>query len=249
MLCVLCVIIVSTLNAKLRNLPFFVTFAFPNQQLNTVKPILLTILTSCIILHSSCNVSAQTEQLQSYMDRFPQSQLCDVYKYCFQDRFGLEHLMSDSLAAVRYIEYELQNSNPDDWQCPLFHYPLLNGNYVRVDINYVRKGIVPMEILVSAMLQSVKGVEPVGIEQIESWKCEWGRIRESLLDVRPLPRNFAEDSHAIDSLLESGRYAMHHSPLYNKTYHQHYRIIRKDVFDRLLLPLIMSDPSDKRTNH
>lgn len=188
----------------------------------------------------SSEAQTATERLQAYMDRFPQSQLRDVYKYCFQDCFGLEHLMSDSMGAVRYIEYEINNSDTADWQCPLFHYPTLNGNYVRVDVNYVRKGIVPMGTMVSAMLQSTRGVEPVNAAQIESWKREWRQLRESLNDVRPLPRNFVAESETIDSLLAEGKYAIHHSALFNKTYRQHYRIIRKDVFEKMILPLIVN---------
>lgn len=199
---------------------------------------ILILLFSCIGLSVAQHSNWRVERLQEYMNRFPQSQLRDVYKYCFQDYFGLEHLLSDSMAAVRYIEYELDNSDTNDWQFPLFHYPLLNSNYVRVDINYVRKGMVPMGIMVSAMLQSTAGVEPVDAGRIELWKAEWRLLRNALLEVRPLPKNFVEESDLIDSLLVSGQYAMHHSVLYNKSYHQHYRIIRHDVFDKLIKPLI-----------
>lgn len=199
----------------------------------------LVLCAFCVVtLPSTVAQATETARLQAYMDRFPQSQLRDVYKYCFQDHFGLEHLMSDSMAAVRYIEYELQNSDTADWQYPLFYYPLLNGNYVRVDINYVRKGIVQIGVLVSAMLQSASGANPVDELQIVAWREEWGRMRDILNNMHPRPLNFEEDSEAIDSLLASGHYAFHHSELYNKTYRQHYRIIRRDVFEKMILPYI-----------
>ena len=40
--------------------------------------------------------------VQVYMDRFPESDLRDLYKYCFQDFFGPEHLISDSLGGELY---------------------------------------------------------------------------------------------------------------------------------------------------
>lgn len=216
---------------------------FAKLKTNTLKHFFIqtiSLTTFLFVALPSSKAQTTTERLQAYMDLFPQSQLRDVYKYCFQDYFGLEHLMNDSMGAVRYIEYEINNSDTADWQRPLFHYPTLNGNYVRVDVNYARKGIVPMGTMVSAMLQSTRGVEPVNAAQIESWKREWRQLRESLYDVRPLPRNFVAESETIDSLLAEGKYAIHHSALFNKTYHQHYRIIRKDVFEKMILPLIVN---------
>ena len=202
--------------------------------------ICISVAMTLVALSSSRAQEAGRERLQAYMDTYPQSQLRDVYKYCFQDRFGLEHLLSDSMSAVRYLEYELQNADTADWHYPLFHYPTLYGNYVRVDINYVRKGIVPMGVMVSAMLRSTDGIEPVGEEDVEAWRKEWGNLREVLLDIRPLPCNFVEDSEVIDALLASGKYAVHHSAQFNKTYHQHYRIVRSDVFEHLLMPYIVN---------
>lgn len=173
-------------------------------------------------------------RLKMYMLRFPQSQLCDVYKYCFQDAFGLEHLLSDSMGAVRYIQYEIEHSDSADLQQPLFYYPLLNNNYVRVDINYVRQGIIPMDVMVSAMLESATKID----YDSAMWHSRWLGIARLLKGIEPQPLNYDEDYAAIEQLLSSGRYACHHSRLFNATYRQHYRIIRRDVFERSLLPLI-----------
>ena len=177
--------------------------------------------------------------VQDYMWRYPQSQLRDLYKFCFQDVFGLEHLLNDSLSAVRYIEYEMANSDSNDWRQPLFVYPLtLVNNYVRVDINYVRKGVVPMGVFVSAMLRSVENnVEARRIDK-QSWPACWHSLLEVIERVTPRPLNFEEDKALIDEVLKKGEYAVHHSALFNATYHQHYRIIRRDVFEQLLAPLI-----------
>ncbi|MBR3529430.1 MAG: hypothetical protein IKN84_07195 [Bacteroidales bacterium] len=176
--------------------------------------------------------------VQVYMDRFPESDLRDLYKYCFQDFFGPEHLISDSLGAVNYIVYELSHSDESDWKQPLFFYPLgLMGNYVRVDINYVKQGIVPMDVFVSALLRS--GADgPSGGKKMEYWKTLWERIALASGMVSPRPGNWDEDSSAIAATLAEGRYALHHSARFNNTYRQHYRIIRADIFERDLLPLI-----------
>lgn len=173
-------------------------------------------------------------RLQMYMKQYPQSQLRDVYKFCFQDFWGLEHLLSDSMGAVRYINYELEHSDSADWQRPLFCYPLPLNNYVRVDINYVRQGIIPMGTLVSAMLQSAQN-ETCDIDQ---WRSRWISILQMLKQIEPQPQNYDEDLAEITELLDSGRYACHHSRLFNTTYRQHYRIVRRDIFEKQLLPLI-----------
>lgn len=188
-----------------------------------------------------CVVTGIHGKMQDYMTTFPQSQLRDVYKFCFQDFFGLEHILSDSAGAARYIEYELSHSDTDDWNRPLFFYPLtIMNNYVRVDLNYVRKGIIPLELMVSAMLQSSVPVDIDKTEKLEYWKAMWRMIEQCLNDVEPRPLNFELDSMEISQQLSSGQYAMHHSKLFNETYRQHYRIIRRDVFDRLLHPHIVN---------
>lgn len=190
--------------------------------------------TDCVITGIHC-------KMQDYMTVFPQSQLRDVYKFCFQDFFGLEHIMSDSAGAVRYIEYELSHSDTNDWDRPLFYYPLtIVNNYVRVDLNYVRKGIIPIGLMVTAMLQSGRPHDVDEKTMLDQWKSLWQLIVQCLDDVEPRPLNFEDDSLMIDQQLSSGQYAVHHSRLFNETYRQHYRIIRRDVFDRLLLPLIVS---------
>lgn len=192
-----------------------------------------------VIPHDICDGLVFQEQaacrLEKYKSRFPKSQLCDVYKYCFQDFFGLEHLLTDSIAAVRYIEYEMNNADSGDWQQPLFYYKLLLNNYVRVDIGYVRKGIIPVGTLVSAMLRSSQSVD----YDKELWRRRWHQILDILQRVDYKPLNYDEDYKLIEQTIDSGKYALHHSRLFNATYRQHYRIVRRDVFEEMLLPLIV----------
>ena len=57
-------------------------------------------------------------------------------------------------------------------------------------------------------------------------------------DLYPDLPALEEDRLAIESLLGEGRYAWHHSRAYNEHYRPHYRLIRRDIFERELLPLI-----------
>ena len=173
--------------------------------------------------------------LQDYMKRFPESQLRDVYKFCFQDYFGPEHLVSDSARVAQYIVKEIDDADTGDWLSPLFIYPLgLEGNFVRFDLNYVRKKIVDVGSLASAFVKSSQGWLDCGERSLEEWQRQWSQIERLSRRLSPLPKNFDEDSALIAEALAAGQYAFHHSKLYNETYHQHYRIVREDIAKELI---------------
>ena len=46
------------------------------------------------------------------------------------------------------------------------------------------------------------------------------------------------DRAIVRKALDSGDFAVHHSARYNKAYSRHYRIIRADIVDKMILPLI-----------
>ena len=198
---------------------------------------------------SSCNgggktadnneVSPELAVMQRYMDTYPQSQLRDMYKFFFQDFFGAEHLITDSAASLGYIEYELSNADSSDWNLPRFYYPLgTDSNYWRVDVGYVRDGVLTAGQLTSALLRSANPSDSAEKPSIETWRRHWESILALLPQIDPQPQCIETDSAIIDSLLVSGHYAMHHSKLFNGTYHQHYRIIRRDIFEAEILPLL-----------
>ena len=51
-----------------------------------------------------------TKQMQTY----PKSRLLDIYKSCFQDYMGAEHLVSDRERVKAYLDEELQTTSLDD---------------------------------------------------------------------------------------------------------------------------------------
>jgi hypothetical protein len=74
--------------------------------------------------------------------------------------------------------------------------------------------------------------------EVEVWAKEWEQI-EGIIAAMELPLlNYDADAAAIKEMLATGRYAVHHSRLYNEHYAPHYRIIAKDIFEKEILPLI-----------
>lgn len=177
------------------------------------------------------------EQLSAYMEQFPRSQLIDVYKYCFQDHFGPMHLSQsgtrpDSSACAGAMLREIEQLAPNDSN-PAYQYTAPSRQYVRVNLRLVRDGVLPLETLTSALLQSMTATG-----DIELWRSQWEQLLVDMPHVIIRPGNYAADSAAIASMLLEGKYAAHHSQHFNRAYNYHYRIIRADIFEKRLLPMI-----------
>ena len=146
------------------------------------------------------------ESLKQYAARYPQAEPADLYKLVFQDLYGPGHLLTDS-AAARYIGREVQEMDAsaypqyphsiDDGPFPLYEYTLCDSNFVRVNLILVKRGIISLPELVSAVLRSAKGM------------------------VTP-----------------DAKYVMSHSAAFKAAYDPHYRIVRRDIFEREFGPAI-----------
>lgn len=197
-----------------------------------MKKILLSILSLSLLI----SVSAQTacdKTLQDYMNQFPESDLCDVYKFCFQDVFGPMHLSLDSAECIGNIVNELAKAKKLDG--PLFQYIGCSGNYVRVNLTLVQSGVLTASQLADCLIRSIANEQAVDFEE---WKYDWSQIEESLSKITPRPGHFTLDSDAIWNLLDRGGYVVHHSYPFNHAYNFHYRIIRKEIFEQEIKPLI-----------
>ncbi len=202
-----------------------------------MKYLKTVIIATFMVIFSSVGMAQTddelTKSLDSYMRTYPQSHLRDLYKFCFQDFFGLEHLLTDSLAAARYIEKEVASMGQDP-SPEINNMPTLTGRYVRVDLNLVRTGKLSVGALVSAMFRSLDEEHGVTPQRLEEWKQQWERILLCLKNVENQPLNYDEDLTEITTLLDSGKYATHHSRHFNETYRQHYRIVSRKAFENLI---------------
>ena len=167
------------------------------------------------------------------LSEYPESRLIDLYKSCFQDFMGPEHLISDTQSAKAYLDEELTT---DDEMPPwLFEYCGIDGRFVRVSLRAVKEGRISAEFLLDAFIRSANACAR---PDIEKWRERWGEI-VGILDKMDLSLpHYADDRQFIDDLLASGRYAVSHSPEYREAYHPHYRIIERRIFETESLPLI-----------
>ena len=190
-----------------------------------------------IILIVSVSVSAQDipEFVIRQMETYPQSRLLDIYKSCFQDYMGAEHLVTDRQQVKAYLDEELNTTTLEDLLPWLYEPCGAEGNYVRVSIRTVKEGIISADFLLDAFIRSANlGNRP----SVESWRYRWHEILE-VIDTMDLNYpNYKVDKLFIDSILSVGKYAISHSPEYREAYHPHYRIVERNIFDREILTLI-----------
>ena len=186
-----------------------------------------------------CALSLSAQDIEKFvkwqMETYSELRLLDIYKSCFQDYMGAEHLVTDSERVRAYLDEELETTTLNELM-PWYYEPCgIDSNYYRVSIRAIKEDIITEELLLDAFVRSANSVER---PSVESWRNRWhmiiGTIDQMQLD---LP-HYDEDKVFIDSILSVGKYAISHSPEYRETYHPHYRIVEKGIFEREIKPII-----------
>ena len=192
----------------------------------------LFFLLSIILLPFGCRNDFENkveQSVRSQLQMYPKSTLQDIYKNLFQDRFGPEHIISDTASARLYFEKELasfETSNSVEVE-----FLGLNHNYVRVSLMTVKQGKIPQEKLLTAFCNSAKKINN---SDVKKWHEDWKKIVKIIrrMDLNIL--DFEKDALEIDRFLSQGKYAMHHSAVFRENYQPHYRIVEKNIFEREL---------------
>lgn len=196
-----------------------------------MKGILCSLLL-CALLACSGKSGVHTA-VERMLSDYPASTLQDIYKSFFQDRFGPGHIVADTAQAAVYLRHELESV--DNLDVKLYEPTGEHCNYYRVALAAIASGKVPFDTYLSCFLRSVREVEAV---DVEVWAAEWA-LKEKVIASMDLGLpGCAEDAAAIEEMLSSGHYAVHHSKQYNAHYAPHYRIIAKDIFEAEILPLL-----------
>lgn len=196
-----------------------------------MKGVLCSLLL-CALLACSGKSGVHTA-VERMMADYPASTLQDIYKSFFQDRFGPGHMVADTAQAAAYLRHELESV--ENLDVKLYEPTGEHGNYYRVSLATIASGKVPFDTYLSCFLRSVREVEAVDVEE---WAAEWA-LKERVIASMDLGLpGYAEDAAAIEEMLSSGHYAVHHGKRYNGQYAPHYRIIAKDIFEAEILPLL-----------
>ena len=175
------------------------------------------------------------------METYPESRLLDIYKSCFQDYMGAEHLVSDRQRVKAYLDEELQTTSLDDLMSWYYESCGVNGQYIRVSIRAIKENLITEDLLLDAFIRSANSEKR---PSVESWRDEWHKIISTIDQMEiGLPR-LGQDRAFIDSILTVGKYAISHSPEYREAYRPHYRIVEKGIFEREIKPLLPKKPEE-----
>ena len=169
------------------------------------------------------------------LEQYPEARLLDIYKSCFQDYMGAEHLVNDTASVMRYLEQELATTDVDDMPAWYVEPCGIGGNYVRVSLRAVKEGHISSEALLDAFIASANcGEHP----EVDTWAARWHEII-GIIDQMDLSLpHYGEDKQFLEDVLSQGKYAISHSPEYRAAYAPHYRIVRRDIYEQRLQPLL-----------
>ena len=186
-----------------------------------------------------CSIALQAQDIEEFvhsqLHTYPQSRLLDLYKSCFQDYMGAEHLVSDRQRVKAYLDEELSTTTLDDLM-PWNYEPCgIDSNYYRVSIRTIKENVISEEMLLDAFIRSANTPKRPSVEE---WSKRWHVILDAIDQMQLGLPNYEQDKAFIDSILSAGKYAISHSPEYREAYHPHYRIVERSIFERELKPLI-----------
>ena len=193
--------------------------------------LVLLLILSIKVKTKERNITILIEQINNH----PKQTLQDVYKSCYQDEYGPGHMIPNESSSLNYLMTET-NSIEKDYNPPTsFELTGLEGNYIRVDLNLIKNGTVPFFVLFKGLLISSE----IGSQKTDDgWAEIWNEIVEEIKKYDLKFDNFEEDIQRLKNISESDDKVVHHSDLYENTYHPHYRIIEKNVFNKYIKPFI-----------
>lgn len=193
---------------------------------------IIAILSIALLLNSCHSQTHPREDfVRSYFLKYPEATLQDIYKGSFQDVFGPAHLLTNREAVENYINREIETAEslegedyvPCGWQ----------GNFYQVNLKVIADGRIPMDDFVDAFIASANGIDTT---LTQAWLDEWKLLQQATRKIVPHLQDFKEDSTLLANLLKQGKYVVHHSRKFNQHYHPHYRIIRRDLFEKKIFP-------------
>lgn len=193
-------------------------------------PVLFLVMTYCLMI--------QGQEIEGFvtglLEQYPKARLLDIYKSCFQDYMGAEHLVGDTATARAYLEQEIAETQGTELM-PWYYEPCgINGQYVRVSLKAIHDGFVTSSQLLEAFVNSANTDRP----SVEQWTGLWHKITDRIDQMELNLPYYEQDRQFIETVLSQGKYAISHSPEYRENYSPHYRIIARDIFERDINPLL-----------
>ena len=196
---------------------------------------IIAIITVTVMLISCSDAKSDDIRVavKNQLEVYPKSTLQDLYKIFFQDYFGPGHIVNDTTSAGNYLNRELASF---DNATGAYYEPTgFNGNFYRVNLSVIKEGFISRDVFFDAFIRSVTNIQPITVEE---WQKEWAQIDSVIQTMNLQLINYSEEREKLFSLLEQGKFVMHHSEQFSNAYDPHYRIIEREIFLKEILPLL-----------
>ena len=148
----------------------------------------------------------------------------DIFKFLYQSCFGCEHLVSDSETVLKRIEEEMPDAKLDD----LPDIEMLDGDFCRVHLKALKGPDAAASLAQLFIRSDVKQND--GTERL---MAELSNLKRCAKEGR-IPFSEEEIDKAVSLWKDEGFGPVHHSETFRKLYHPAYRVVRKDLLDKLI---------------
>ncbi len=168
-----------------------------------------------------------TESVQSFLEKYPEAKLEDIYKGFFQDEHGPGHLLRGVDAPRRFFLGELSEMKSQGRHgtepCGTGH------NFFRVSLDVIIDGFVTTNTFFQAFIESASAFK---LPETETWKNKWKHIERNIQPLKHLINDYEKSLDLLGKRLSQGKVVMHHSKKFTDLYDPHYRIIHKNIIEK-----------------
>lgn len=150
-------------------------------------------------------------------EKYPLSEVCDLYKALYQSVCGCEHLIADESAAAEYIAREAEGAVMHGEETET----LDGGKYCRVYLDSVKNGLSPVTL---ARLFVMSAEKCASYDELEKRL----NVLSEMAKVGKIPLKYVEIESFISSMKEKGYPPCHHSEAYRGEYFPSYRLMKSE---------------------
>lgn len=166
--------------------------------------------------------------LADHFDKYPKMQPQDAVKLIFQHEFGPGHMITDNKKALKTLEQEIASLSSSGNE-PL--YESIGNGLCRLNLRPCLKKGIPLKDILFLFLDTAKSVQGDKKQFLKKLQ-----LLEQMANRDETPFFAAELDYYLILYREKGCPAVHHSAIYNASYHPAYRIVfQKKLKDYLAL--------------
>ncbi|MCD6204811.1 MAG: hypothetical protein J7L22_04025 [Candidatus Marinimicrobia bacterium] len=186
------------------------------------------LLFGCLGAFMFCHLSQPAnwvDVINDHLQMYPKMLPDDIYKLVYQGMLGPGHLGTERLRIENYLKQELSSVEPDA-DADLEEVISPDSLYIRINLKKMKAMGLSEEMLVNAIIRSVKKAPHTKSEFIRTWRKLVQMVESD--KIRIDKQNFSEFNTYI---IENNYPVVHHSEIYKQTYTPSYRVVLRSVWE------------------